>query len=128
MKDILLDTNILIYLSKGNEKYIQFIETLKEQKLAISIFTYMELLVGSKQNEDYLTLLELLKNFNIIDFNKDISDIAIKYLRIRDKKSLRDPKFIDILIASTAIFYSLPLMTNNPKDFLFFKDLSLIIP
>ena len=125
--DILLDTNILIYLSKGEEKYIQFIETLKEKKLAISIFTYMELLVGNKNNEDFLSLSKSLKSFNIIDFNKDIANIAINYLQIREKESLRDPKFINILIPSTAILYSLPLMTNNPKNFSFFRNLNLII-
>ena len=127
MPDLLIDTNIIIYVSRGDVKYINYLDELNDKVLGVSVVTYMESLLGAKEN------LELMKTtletkFEIIEINKEISYKTVEVLAMRTKTSLKNPQFPDIVIANTAIHLNIPLVTNNPKDFKIFKDLEILVP
>ncbi len=128
MFDIILDTNIVIYLSNKEEKYLRFLDQNKDMNFAVSVITFMEILVWAKNDFEHNYLLKLMNNFEILTMTKEIALISCEFLKQRTKKSLKDPKLPDIIIASTALFYNKTLVTNNPKDFKSFKELKLIIP
>ena len=128
MTDILLDTNVLIYLYKQDPKILQFSRTIAGKTPGISIVTYMEMLVGSRNDEEELRIQGFLTNFEVIPENMVIArDVAVT-IRHRGNKSLRAPGLADAIIGHTALFLNLPLVTNNSKDFAAFKSLKLIVP
>jgi len=113
--DILLDSNIIIYLSKRkiNISDIFFDNT----NYYISIITYMELLsynfINKKEEDLILQILSSLKILNI--------DLAIANRVISLKKS-RKIKLPDAIIVATAKYYNLILFTND-KQLLNIEDI-----
>lgn len=128
MIDLLLDTNIVIYLSHQERKTMQFVQELGEQRLGISIMTYMETLVGADSPEDAEHLDDLLSLFSVMTLTQEIARKSAATLRAGRKKSLRNPRLADIIIAHTALTAGVPLVTNNPKDFRRFSSLQLLTP
>ena len=129
MKSTLLDTDILSYYLKGNPtvqlnalKYLGQHETFN-----ISIITYYEILSGlsykkaTRQIEDFKRFAE---KCNIINISNEIVEIGAEVYG-----TLRQNGFTignsDILIAATAIYYDLILITNNQKHYLPIDDLKL---
>lgn len=121
MKPALIDTDIVSYFLKGNEKvFIKFQEYLKHfDSINISIITYYEIISGltfknaSKQ-------LEIFENFcstaSILNITKDsIKSSAEIYSNQRIKGEAIDD--IDILIAGVALSNNLVLVTNNIRHF-----------
>ncbi|MEA5402407.1 type II toxin-antitoxin system VapC family toxin [Arcicella sp. DC2W] len=102
---ILLDTNIALYLFKGDEDlgYI-----LQDTEAYVSFINELELL-GHKaitpQEENWIALF--LEECTVLDFNQGIKDITIK---LRRKYSLKLP---DAIVAATAIFLGVPLISAD---------------
>ncbi len=93
---ILLDTNIALYLFKGDEDLGNI---LQDTEAYVSFINELELL-GHKaitpQEENWIALF--LEECTVLDFNQGIKDITIK---LRRKYSLKLP---DAIVAATAIF------------------------
>ena len=106
----LLDTNILIYLSKKEISLSAFAKPGDE--LFISIITYMEALgfpFESRNEEKIITgLCE-----NLIVLNLD-ETIVKEVVRIRRNNKIKLP---DAIIAATARIKQLDLITHNAGDF-----------
>ncbi len=106
----LLDTNILIYLSKKEIDITSFAE--KEDVLFISIITYMEALgypFTSKREEKIMrALCENLEIVNIDEF------IVEKVIELRKRYKIKLP---DAIIAATALVNTFSLVTHNVGDF-----------
>ncbi len=126
--EYLLDTNIIIYLSLGEEKYVRFVESLQRGTVGISAVTYMEALMGIGGQEEQDVLDAVIENVFVIPFTHDIARKCANPLRSRQKRSIRDPFFADVVIANTALSLGVPLITNNPKDFSRFAGLKVIVP
>ncbi|UCH98386.1 MAG: type II toxin-antitoxin system VapC family toxin [Candidatus Aminicenantes bacterium] len=107
---IVLDSNIIIYLSKG----LLRIEDISERydDFYISIITYMEVM-GYQFSDDRerQIIKEFFDNFEIIYIN---SEIAENVILIRQQKKIKLP---DAIILATAKFLNCPLMTRNVEDF-----------
>jgi len=121
MKQVLIDTDIISYFLKGNEKvFLRFQEYLKDfDRINISIITYYEIVSGLtfKNAEKQLQIFEeFCSTATIINLSKDSIKVAAEiYANQRKKgKSVDD---IDILIAGIAISNDLVLVTNNIKHF-----------
>lgn len=127
--DLLFDTNILIYLAKGDEKYLHMFE--KEwmgQTLGISVISILESLMGVKNAAEESILSQRLQHICIVPLSEEIAFAAVHSLKDRAQKNLRGPHTGDTIIAHTALALNVPLVTNNPKDFSMFEDLTLITP
>ncbi len=129
MPDVLLDTNIVVYLFKKEKKYIDFLnETYGDKTYGISIVTYMEALIGAHDDREEQTIRAHLDQFEIITLSVEIARQTAMWIRRRKQKGLRDPGISDTLIGQTAFVLGVPLVTNNPKDFSAFKELELRVP
>ena len=106
----LLDTNILIYLSKKEIHLSSFAQP--EDELFISIITYMEALgfpFNSKNEE--IIISGLCENLTVIN----LDEIIVKeVIRIRRNNKIKLP---DAIIAATAVKNQLDLITHNSSDF-----------
>ncbi len=115
---LLVDTNILIYLFKGNERAY---ELLYERDLWVSFITEMELLsFDGHTSGEIQTINRFLGNCKIIDINRSIKDTAIN---IRKTSTLKLP---DAIIAATAHYLSIPLITAD-KGFKTIDDIISVI-
>lgn len=103
--DIVVDTNILIYLTSGN-KHIA--ESTRGKNLTISFITEMELRSWPSLTQESNQLIKkLLSQCRIISLNDEIKEKAIE---IRRKSKLKLP---DSIVCSTAIYLGLPLLSAD---------------
>ncbi|MBT9098716.1 type II toxin-antitoxin system VapC family toxin [Methylovulum psychrotolerans] len=122
---VVIDTDILIDVSRGNEKAIVYLQNLTTNgSLAVSLITQMELLVGCRNKQETVLLDKFLKRFQIIKLNEAISMIAVDLLRqYRLSHGLLMP---DALIAATALSLDSGLATKNQRDYRFIDSLNLL--
>lgn len=121
---IIIDTNIFIEVFRKNSKIIDFLSTLNNSDLAISIITYAELIFGARNKEEKIKIEKNLAGLPILHINKDISQIFIELMKsysLSNKISIPDA-----LIASSAISTNSTLLTLNIKDFHYLKELKLL--
>ena len=103
--NILLDTNIVLYLLNGEETLIPLLE---DRNLYLSFITQLELL-GSKylKPDDILKIKQFISECTIIDITPGIKELAIS---IRQKYSIKLP---DAIILATSIWLNMPLITAD---------------
>lgn len=124
MEKIVLDTNILIEILKGNEAVTRKLESL-ETDFCISSITTMELYYGALNKAELFQLKKFISLFEVIELSENISSISTELIfEYAKSHNLAIP---DSLIAATAINYNLKLYTLNLKDFRFIDGLELII-
>ena len=122
MNGKLVDTNILIYLSK---KELEFEKVFSPtDKLFMSVITYMEVLgYQFTSNEEKYFIEGLCKHIPFIELD---SEIVEKVIQIRQQYKIKLP---DAIILATAIIGELDLVTANVKDFLHIGlNISIINP
>ena len=123
MEKIILDTNILIEILKGNQEIVKKVENSKYQ-LYISSITAMELYYGAFNKAELFKLKKFISLFNMIEINENISNISTELIFEYSKShNLAIP---DSLIASSAIYTNIKLYTLNIKDFQYIDGLSLL--
>lgn len=121
---ILCDTNIIIEILKGNKRTINIIESIGLENIAISSVTVMELYFGALNKRELNKIKKHLQALNIVHFDTDISESAIKLIeRFSKSHGLQIP---DAIIAATAITSKIKLFTFNLKDFKYIDGLKLI--
>lgn len=104
----LFDSNILI-------DYLNGIAAAKEEfqhyeSRAISVLTWMEVMVGGDLNDDKITR-GFLASFEIIAVTEAVAERAVK---LRREKRMKLP---DAIILASAIEHGLLFVTRNTKDF-----------
>ena len=106
--NVLLDTNIVLYLLNGEETLIPMLE---EKNLFISFISQLELL-GSRylNHEDIVKIKQFISECTIIDITEGIKDYAIS---IRQNYSIKLP---DCIILATSLWLNMPLITAD-QDF-----------
>jgi predicted nucleic acid-binding protein len=101
----LLDTNIVLYLLRGDDTLA---ELLNEKQLYISIITEMELLgfigIGNKEETAIRDFIGQCKTVNI---NENIKEGTIT---LRKRYGTKLP---DSIIAATALYLDMPLVTAD---------------
>lgn len=103
---VFLDTNILLYLLKGNKEIAHI---LRGKHFVISFITELEILSYPANELEMQRIKELLKECFIIDINAKIKE-NVPFLRVKYK--LKSP---DAIVCSTSMFLQLPLLTAD-KD------------
>jgi predicted nucleic acid-binding protein len=105
----LLDSNIIIYLSKRKVP-LSFLDQFDNHY--ISVITYMEVLgYQFRDSKEEEFIIEMLEVFSVLFIDQKIADMAIE---IRKKQRIKLP---DAIIAATAKVLNLCLVTRNIDDF-----------
>lgn len=120
---MLIDTDVLIWYMRGNEKAYKLIEGLNN--FYISVVTYIELVQGMRNRQELTELRRAIRNWNckIIHINEEISTKAMFYVeRLFLSNSLQ---LADSLIATTSIVNGLKILTANDKHFKIIKELEI---
>jgi predicted nucleic acid-binding protein len=122
---MLFDTDILIFVQRGNIKAAKLIEKTSERK--ISILTYMELLQGAKNKKQHKYTIDFLKTFDfeILPLTENIGHRAAVY--VEEYSISHHVRSGDAIIAATAIENGLSLSSANVKHFKHIKELDLVI-
>jgi len=119
----ILDTNIIIELFKRNVETEELLKNIDEEEFAISIITSMELYYGAIDKRELNKIKKFLKSFNLLTINEEISKIALDLIEKYSKSHGLD--IPDALIAATSLYYEVPLLTYNKKDFRYIEGLEL---
>ena len=123
MEAVILDTNILIEILKGETKTIRAVEALSEE-LYVSSISAMELYYGALDKAETAKIEKFLHHFTILYPDATISRRAMELVRHYAKShTLNIP---DSIIAATALVSGYPLMTYNRKDFRFIDGIRLM--
>jgi tRNA(fMet)-specific endonuclease VapC len=119
--EVIVDTDILSFYFKGDEKVIaRFGEYLKEfEQINLSIITYYEIIAGLKYKkaERQIRDLEVFVNNNtIINLSEESAELSGDiYADLRQRGITIGTS--DLLIAGTALERGLTLVTNNEKHY-----------
>ncbi|MBA4417303.1 MAG: VapC toxin family PIN domain ribonuclease [Syntrophus sp. (in: bacteria)] len=120
---MLFDTDIFIWVQRGNAKAAYLIEHTEERYLSAQ--TYMELLQGAQNRKQHQEIKEFLMtfSFDVLRFTENIGHRACVY--IEEYALSNGLRAGDAIVAATATENSLTLVTSNAKHFRSIKDLRL---
>ena len=120
---MLIDTDVLIWYMRGNEKAYQVVENL--ENFFISVVTYMELVQGLRNKKELNHLRKALHGWNaqILYVSEEISAKAMFY--VEQHFLSHTMQLADALIGATAIAHGFPILTGNDKHYKVMKDLEI---
>ena len=120
---MMYDTDILIWIQRGNEKATRLIE--KDSEKCLSIQSYMELLQGAKNKAEQNTIKDFIYSFDfsILPLSENIGHRALIYVEEYSLSS--GMRSADALIAASAIECNVHLVSGNTKHFRAVKELQL---
>lgn len=121
---MLIDTDVLIWYLRGNEKALEIIEN--QNGFFVSVITYIELVQGMRNKKELNELRYAFREWNtkILYINEDISAKAMFYIeRYFLSHSLG---LADALICATALVNGLPILTGNDKHYKMINELEII--
>jgi len=122
---ILIDSNILIWLSRGNDEAAEWVERNRSiNELAISAVTKMELLIGCRDKRHLKETIGFLENYYLLEINEAISKLSVQL--VEQYFLSHGLQVADAIIAATALEHDLALATINRKDFRFIDGLKLV--
>ena len=116
--EILLDSNIVIYLEQGITSEI--INYMQKKELVVSEITIVEVLGFHKITKHEIKFFET--------FFQEIKKLAITNEVIHKAVELRQKRKMtlgDALIAASALVYNMPLITQNIDDFMNIENLQV---
>jgi len=120
----LIDTDVMIDLSRENAEAAGYVDALSEP--AISIVTAQELIVGARDKRDLNAIDSLVSTYRVIHIDAAIGQLAYELLkRYARSDGLRT---FDSLIAATAIGQNCTLVSRNRKHFAMIESLRLEAP
>lgn len=122
---MIFDTDIFIWVQRGNIKAANLIEKSKDRFMSIQ--SYMELLQCAKNKTQNRYTKDFIKSFNfaVLPLTENIGHRALIYI---EEYSLSSGiRAGDAIIAATAVENNLMLSTSNQKHFKMIKELPLKI-
>ena len=120
---LVVDTDVLIWYLRGNEKAFNSIENL--ENFYISVVTYMELVQGMRNKKELNSFRQAIHTWNckILYITEEISAKAM--FAVEQHFLSNAMQLADALIGSTAIAHGLPLQTGNDKHYKIMKGLQI---
>jgi predicted nucleic acid-binding protein len=112
---VLFDTDIFIWVQRGNAKAAALIE--REPARFLSVQTYLELFQGARNTEEQRTAKQFLADFHfmLLPLTEAIGHRAMVY--IEEYGLASGLRAGDALIAATATENNLTLLSGNTKHF-----------
>jgi predicted nucleic acid-binding protein len=122
---MLFDTDVLIWVQRGNAKAATLIDSVSERH--VSVQTSMELLQCARDKAQQRIIKHFLADFGfvVLPFSENIGHRALVYVEEYGMSS--GMRAGDAIIAATATEYGLPLYSGNAKHFRSVKELELKI-
>lgn len=121
----LIDSNVLIDVSRGNAGAIQYVDRLAEPWV-LSQVTAMELIVGARDKRDLETIDGFLALCPVVPLSDSIGTGAYRLLKTYTKS--HGLHVFDSLVAATAMEKVLTLVTLNRKHYQMIDGLQLEVP
>ncbi len=120
---MIYDTDILIWVQRGNTKAAKLLE--KDDDKYLSIQSYMELLQGAKNKTHHKYVKDFINEFefSILPLTENIGHRALIYVEEYTLSS--NMRAGDAIIAATAIENNIALVSSNVKHFKVVKELQL---
>ena len=120
---MIFDTDIFIWVERGNKKAAMLMEKTEEKFLSIQ--TYMELLQCAKNKTQHKYVKDFLNSFGfiVLPLTENIGHRASIYVEEYTlSSSIRSG---DAIVAATAVENNMILSSSNAKHFKVIKDLKL---
>ncbi len=120
---MIFDTDIFIWIQRGNERAAKFVNKTAERYLSIQ--TYMELLRSANNKIQHAYIKDFISSYGfiILPFSENIGHRASIYIEEYTLSSgLRAG---DAIIAATAVENNMTLVSTNAKHFKPIKELKL---
>jgi len=120
---MIIDTDILIWYMRGNEKAYDLIED--QNGFYISVVTYIELIQGMRNKQELKELKKAIRDWNakILYINEEISTKAMFY--VEPYYMSHSIQLADALIAATAVVNGLKIITANDKHYKMINQLEI---
>ena len=120
---MIIDTDVIIWYMKGNEKAFKVIE--KSKHFFLSVVTYMELVQGMRNKSELNHLRRAIHQWGskILYISEEISVKAMFF--VEQHYLSHSIQLADALLGATAITYGLPILTGNDKHYRILKDLQI---
>ena len=120
---MIYDTDILIWVQRGNEKAAKLIE--KDEHRHLSIQGYMELLQGAKNKAHHKYVKDFISEFefSILSLTENIGHRALIY--VEEYALSSNMRAGDAIIAATAVENNMTLVSSNVKHFKVVNELQL---
>lgn len=120
---MIYDTDILIWVQRGNEKAAILID--KDEDKYLSIQSYMELLQGAKNKTHHNYIKSFIHDFkfSILPFTENVGHRALIY--VEEYALSSNMRSGDAIIAATAVENNMNLVSSIAKHFKAVKDLKL---
>ena len=122
---MIFDTDIFIWIQRGNEKAASLVE--KTEDKCLSIQSYMELLQCARNKRQHKYVKDFISsyNFKVLPLTENVGHRALIYIEEYTLSSaLRSG---DAIIAATAVENNMFLASSNAKHFKSIKDLKFKI-
>ncbi len=118
---MIIDTDVLIWYLRGNEKARTVVEN--NIPFSISVVTYMEIIQGMKNKDEFKIFQKQIQRWNIqiIQLSQEISSRAMFY--IQEYYLSHSMMLADALIAATIVQNNEVLLTANDKHYKFIPNL-----
>jgi predicted nucleic acid-binding protein len=120
---MLFDTDIFIWVQRGNIKAANLIDRSEERYL--SVYSYMELLQSARISQQPHYINDFLSTFGfvVLPLSEKIGHRALIY--VEEYALSHGLRAGDAIIAATAVENSLPLVSSNIKHFKPIRELKL---
>jgi predicted nucleic acid-binding protein len=120
---MIIDTDVLIWYMKGNEKAYKAIE--KADHFFISVVSYIELVQGMRNKKELNSLRKFIHSWDakVLYISEEISSKAMFY--VEQHFLSHSLQLADALIGATAVAYGLPILTGNDKHYRTVKDIQI---
>jgi len=122
---MIFDTDIFIWVQRGNRKAARLID--KSEERYLSIQSYMELLQGAKNKTHHKNVKSFISDFgfSVLPLSENIGHRALIY--VEEYALSSNMRSGDAIIAATAVENNLPMVSSNARHFKVVKDLQLQI-
>jgi hypothetical protein len=124
---LIFDTDIVVWMTRNHPGALQFARGVRPSERNISVISYLELLYGSRNQEELMWLQQLVAGWftEILPVTAAITGSARKLME--DFVLSQRPDVSDVLVAATALDRREPLATCNAKHYRFVPGLQLRI-
>jgi tRNA(fMet)-specific endonuclease VapC len=118
----LVDSDWVIDYLAGVPEALELLNRLADERIAISIVTYMEVYQGVERSEDpgdaEQKLAAFLENVPLLPISPAVSRRCASLRETLRRQGRRvNNRALDLLIAATAIEHNLTLVTRNVQDY-----------